>query len=341
MQLTVKITVVLAITTAIGITSLLHADEPKPIKLTLHPRAEPTPALKYRLLPPANEQISGNAAVPYGKVTAEQWAFFTKYANTDVISSWQEMPLEKLRTEKIPIPSGSLFFLEQGAKCKYCDWQFPIGQMPFYEILLPEAQQSRSYARILAVKARIAIANWNFDEAIKTFQTNCALGRNVAQGETLVNGLLGVAINGIMIPQINEYVQQPAAPNLYWAFTTLPNPLIDMQRALDVESQALELSFPELRDLESAKHSPDEWRDIFHGFAEKVVKLIATSNPPSLPQQSRDELDKICEQVFPTAKRGLIAAGMPAETVEAMSVHQVALLHTQRVAHEVFDSAAK
>ncbi len=341
MQLVIKTAFVVAITAAIGFTSLLRADEPKPIKLTLHPMAEPTPALKYRLLPPANEQISGNAAVAYGKVTAEQWVFFSKYANTDVIDSWQEMSLEKLRSEKIPIPGSSVFFLEQAAKCKYCDWQLPIGQMPFYEIMLPEGQQSRSYARMLAVKARMAIAKGNFDEALKTFQTNCALGHNVAQGETLVNGLIGIAINGIMVPQIHEYVQQPKAPNLYWALTTLPNPLIDMQRALDVESQALELSFPELRDLENAKHSPEGWRDIFHGFAEKVVKLIATSGPSSPPQKSRDELDKTCEKIFPAAKRDLIAAGLPTEKVEAMNVHQVALLHTLRVCHELFDSAAK
>ncbi len=110
--------------------------------------------------------------------------------------------------------ADELHFLPRaGRKCKYCDWQLPIGQMPYYTILLPDAQQSRSYGRILAVKARTEIANGKFDDAIKTFQTNYALGHNVAKGETLVSGLVGIAISGLMFPQVTEFVQQPQAQN--------------------------------------------------------------------------------------------------------------------------------
>lgn len=317
-----------------------QADDTTPIKLTLHPAAEPSPALKYRLLPTAAEQVSGNAAVPYGKVTAEQWTFFPKYANTDVITSWQEMPLEQLRNEKISLPSASVFFLEQGAKCKYCDWQLPIGQMPFYEILLPDAQQTRSYARIIAVKARIAIAKGHFDEAIKAFQTNFALAHNVAQGETLVNGLIGIAIDGITCAQITEYVQQRDAPNLYWALTVLPTPLIDMRRALDIESNAVELSFPEFRDLSSTERTPEEWRELFHRFANQIIELTATGNPkPQAP--SPEELDRACERALPTAKAALIKNGFSSEKVEAMSLHQIALIYTMQLHHTLMDASIK
>ena len=330
-----------SVVAALAIPATLRADEQLPIKLTLHPMAEPSPSLKYRLLPTAIDLTSGNAAVPYGKVTAEQMNFFKKYAHTDIIDEWQEMPLEKIRLESISLPASSILFLEQGAKCKYCDWQLPIGQVPYYTIQLPDAQQSRSYSRILAVKARIEIANGNFDDAVKTFQTNYALARNVAKGETLIHGLIGIAINGCMFPQITEFVQQPKAPNLYWAFTLLPHPLITMSDALDLESQAIELSFPELRDLENAQRNPVEWRDVFHRFAEQVVKLIETSNPPSTPKKSREDLDKLCEESFPAAKRELIVAGMPAEKLDEMSVYQIALIHTLHTSHRLFDSAVK
>ena len=107
-----------------------RAEEGQPQKLTLHPMAAPIPALKYRLLPPADELVTGNAAVPYGKVTAEQMAFFNRNL-TDTIDKWRAMPLDKIRSEKIALPEASILFLEQGAKCKYCDWQLPIGQVPF------------------------------------------------------------------------------------------------------------------------------------------------------------------------------------------------------------------
>jgi hypothetical protein len=246
-----------------------------------------------------------------------------------------------LRAKKIPLPDGSIFFLEQGAKCNDCDWQIPIGQVPFYSILLPDAQQSRSYGRILAVKARVAIAEGDFEGAVKTFQTNYALGCNVAKGKTLVNGLVGIAICNLMAPQITEYMQQPEAPNLYWALTTLPQPLIGMSDAVEVESQGLELSFPELRDIEKTRRTPEEWREIFHHVAEELQKLYESPANKSARKPTRDELDKLCDATLPTVKAALIAAGWKAKDLEAMPAHQIALINQVRVYHEVFDSAAK
>jgi hypothetical protein len=325
-------------------TSLLGAEPLSPEKLTLHRAAEPTPALKYRLLPSAVDRRPGNAAVEYGKVMAEQWNYFNKHVINGEIDNWREMPLDKLRGEVVPLPGSSIYFLERGAKCRYCDWQLPIGEVPFYTILLPEAQQSRMYSRVLAVKARREIARSDFDGAIKTFQTNYALARNVAEGETLVNGLIGIAMCGIMYPQLLEFVQQPNAPNLYWALTALPVPLVDMNEALEVESNGLELSFPELKDIETAQRTPEQWREVFHGFASEAMKLMAveqrSGEHPEEPK-SRAELDKICEDSLPAAKRALSDEGIPAEKIEAMPTHQVALLYTRTNYHRLFDAAAK
>jgi hypothetical protein len=325
---------------ALGFNACLRADDEQPIKLALHPMAAPTPALKYRLLPGATELTSGNAAVPYGKVTAEQWTFFPKYANTDIINTWQTMPLDKLRQTKIEIPEASVFFLEQGAKCKYCDWQLPFGQIPFYSILLPGEQQTRSYARILAVKARVEIANGKFDDAVKSFQTSFALSANVAKGETLVNGLIGIAINSVTFPQMCEYVQQPGAPNLYWALTVLPSPRIDMRPALDIESNSIELSFPELRDLSSIEQSSDEWRSLFQRFVHQVAD-VTQSQRNELHVPSPEEIDAACKKIFPIAKLALIERGTPAAKVEAMSVYQAGLLYWLQLHHELVDGYTK
>jgi len=315
------------------------AEPEPPVKLTLHASAAPTPALKYRLLPNYTDQVSGNAAVNYGKVTAEEMTFFKKYAFQDIIDTWEEMPLDKLRLETVPLPESSVFFLERAAKCKYCDWQLPIGEMPFYTIMLPEAQQTRSYARILAVKARIEIANGKYDEAVKTFQTNYALARNVAEGATIVNGHIGIAISGIMHPQVLEFVQQPGSPNLYWALTKLPNPLISYRDALDVEAMGVELSFPELRDLKTLHRTPDEWRELFYRLAKQLVEQLATRDSPK--PLSAEKLDELCQQKLPEAKRALIANGTPAQQVEAMSTYQIILFYSLLMYHELVDDAIK
>jgi hypothetical protein len=330
-----------SIVIALCLAAVVRAEEQKPVRLTLHPMAAPTPALKYRLLPKVTDMTSGNAAVPYGKVTAEEGHFFSDRALWDKIDDvWREMPLDQLRKEEIRIPDGPIFFLEQGARCKYCDWQLPIGEMPFYLIRLPEAQQSRRYSRMLAVKARREIADQKFEAAIKTFGTNYALARNVAKGESLVHGLIGIAMCGIMFPQVTEYIEQPDAPNLYWALSTLPTTMINMNDALGVESNALELSFPELRDVETARRTPDEWRAISYRFAVELARNFTTAERP-WPKPSFEELDTKCEELAPIAKASLTKAGLTLEEVDAMSVHQLALAYFVRSCHRMFDDAAK
>src|SRR5689334_12643316 len=77
----------------------------KPVKITLHPEPAPRPSLKYRLLPTRLEQKRGNAAVHYGKVTAEETHFFSDSKLRDKIDEWQDAPLADLRGGKVHLPS--------------------------------------------------------------------------------------------------------------------------------------------------------------------------------------------------------------------------------------------
>lgn len=322
--------------------SLQAQEDDGPVTVTLHPQDEPKPAMRYRLLPGAMDWIPGNAAVDYGKVTAENSTYFN-YNNRAVWDNiedvWPNMPLAELQLEDVGVPNSSIYFLKRGARRKFCDWQLPIGDEPFYQILLPEAQESRNYARILAVRARQHLAFAEFDQAIETLQAGYALGRNVAQGETFVNGLVGIAICGIMNRQLIDLVQQPDAPNLYWALTMLPRPFIDIRAAVDVEANGLELSFPELRDLETAERTSDEWRALFHRFATTARELIGRRGDP--PPPSAEELDRRCERLAPQARRILTDSGLPAEQVNRMPVYQVALLYTRRVHRELLEDGLK
>ena len=65
-----------------------------------------------------------------------------------------------------------------------------------------------------------------------------------------------------MSNQVQQFIQQPDAPNLYWALSTLPRPLVDMRPGAEAESNILYLQFPELRDLDKKKLSPEEWREL-------------------------------------------------------------------------------
>src|SRR6478752_9082351 len=79
------------------LTGVAFGDEPKqPVKITLHPQAAPVPSLKYRLLPDRLLQQRGNAAVHYGKVTAEETSVFGDEKLQQQIADWAAAPLESL-----------------------------------------------------------------------------------------------------------------------------------------------------------------------------------------------------------------------------------------------------
>jgi hypothetical protein len=230
------------------------------------------------------------------------------------------LPLADLRKDDIEMPTQAIEkMLDRAARCEHCDWQLPVREENFFELLLPEVQQTRQFARFLGTSARIHIARHEYDEAMKCFQSSLALGRNVAEGETLVNGLVGIAICGITVGQLQTFVEQPDAPNLYWALTMLPRPMIDMRRGIEAEMYGATTLFPEVRDLD-AQRSPDEWRQALSGFWRRQAKYAKEANQDV---GSADELLEASLRDYPNAKQALLDRGMAAKKVDAMPAAQV------------------
>lgn len=309
-------------------------EQPFPTSLKLHPEAEPRPALKYKLLPPFTERTPGNAAVFYGKVTGEAGSYFADRMRDEELERWQVTPLAELAGQRIPLMNVGM--IERAARCDTCDWQLPLRESSDpMGIPLPEVQQTRTFARIIAVKARLLVANGEFDTAVHALQTGYALGRHVAQGQTVVNSLVGLRHFSTMNRQVATFIQQPGAPNLYWALTNLPRPLVDPSDALEFERNMIEMSFPTLRDLESMTHRAEEWQDILYRLARQMA-----ANGRS-PQFSAAKFEEACRQLHPEAKRAMVERGLTRAQVNAMSMHQVILLSTIRTYHDLFDRGTK
>ncbi len=312
------------------------------IKIVLHPAAEPRPALRYQLLPPLIDRRPGNAALLYCKVPHEQARLFTDEEFWKTIEKWREMPLAELRKAQGPKwiagSGGILEFLDRGARCESCDWDQPIREQMFWTILLPDIQQSRSSGRILATRARLQIAEGKYDDAVRTFQTGYALGRHVAQSPFLVSGLVGTAITGLMNKQVEEFIQQPDAPNLYWAFASLPRPLIDMRPGFEAEMASVYLSFSDLRDLDKKELAPDQWRRLLNETTDKVFRLADGRLPPGM---DRLAVTALTLKGYPLAKRALIERGRSAAEVEAMPVPQMVMIYTTDTYDELRDEMFK
>jgi hypothetical protein len=313
------------------------------VKIVLHPAAEARPALKYQLLPPFAERKPGNAALLYDRIPAEKTVIFSDNELIDKIDELRKAPLADLRRDDVRrmIPMDVVRETIRAAHCEYCDWQLPIREQPFWQVLLPDLQQTRNYGRFLAGYARVQIAEGKYDEAILVIQAGYALARHVATGQTLVHGLVGKAIAEVMSEQLRELIQQPDAPNLYWALSSLPRPLIDFRPGLEGEFDSIFLSYPKLRDVETKTMSADEARLLLeestYEWSEMAKYLSIDAKTPA----ARLGVLAIVIGDYPRAKSYLIASGMPSDKVEAMPAAQVTLLAIVRRYREARDDLFK
>src|SRR5436309_145485 len=107
-------------------------------------------------------------------------------------------------------------------------------------------------------------------------------------------------------------IQQPGCPNLYWALTYLPDPLIDLHKALQGESLITEAEYAHVRDT-----SPMSDGELAHALPGRLAleQLVAAR---------RQEFEKwlqtrVADQTFVRgARERLVAAGLPEERVKAI-----------------------
>lgn len=320
-----------------------ESDDIPVVELKLPPAAEPRPALRYRLLSGFLDRKPGNAALMYNKIALQ-------LENRDMsdlqekIAKWLEVPLDDLpqdvaeRELELETSRVILNALDRAARREQCDWQLPLREANPVTLLLPELSKCREMGRLLALEARLQIARGEFDGALHTLQTGFALARHVAEGPTLVNALVGMAICRMMSDRVQEFVQQPDAPNLYWALTGLPRPLIDLSRAAEVEMSFVYLMYPELRELGDESRSPEYWR----GFVDRLLKESEEIYQLESPELGhRPMLATLAIKGYPQACRALIREGRTAEDVDAMPVAEVVVRYSIRTYDELRDETFK
>jgi hypothetical protein len=313
-----------------------------PIPLTLTPTAPPTLSLKYRLLPDRHDQVPGNAATLYYRTEAlfvENGDLLTN-VKAAVWSTWAETPLKELPLDEVgnrlATVRGLMHEMDMAARRRDCDWQTE-GRPEGIGFLIPDVQGFRSLAAVLAVRARYAMARGELDEAVQAFQTGYALARNMGKGPFLIQVLVGAAIASVMDNQLDELLQQPGAPNLYWALAVLPRSFFDLQLALQEEGAMMERTIPFAKRLEGSPMTAEEVK-----LAQAELKAMLNKfifQPPTVAQT----LEQIWMQAstYPEARRGLLAQGFTPEQVEAMPPFQVVGLFALREYRRAWEEFVK
>jgi hypothetical protein len=328
--------------------------EPAVIRLAVDPAAEPRPALKYSFVTPLAERKSGNAAPMYYRAILAYSVFRVgtdakQAADLDQqIDKWQSAPLETFpRAEVHKVIDGFRAFedLREGASREDCNWDWRLQDIEgpkSFEFLLDEVQRSRGLTRWLAVKARLEIAEGRYADAVDTLRVGYQFGRDIAKTPILIPGLVGVAITGVLDDQVHALIGAPKSPNLYWALTELPRPLIDLRPALEFELTFPSRILPFLKDPEHALHSPEQWADLV-SQAFFTLTHIMSDQPREEPigWQARLAATGLALRGYTQAKRDLIAAGYDAGRVERMPVGQVIAVDEAVLSRYVSDEMRK
>ncbi len=258
-----------------------RGEPPKPKVVVLSPAAAPVPALQYRLLPSSADLNPGDAAPIYLRIHGyEDTALEGPWRQiSDKGVRWLGLPFQEFPTDEarsfVKLWSGKLKQLEYGTRRKTCDWNYtlPEQRLDCINILLPDAQNMRQWGRVLALKARVDIAEGKFPEAISTIETGLAFARHVGGGPFFINGLIGIAIAMPMLDQCEDLLAQPGGPNLYWALTALPRPLIGLRDHMELERKLLENLIPELSEAALARpRNAAEWSALLGRMHEGIVK---------------------------------------------------------------------
>jgi hypothetical protein len=312
--------------------------------LSVSPQSAPELALKYRLLPLISELKEGNAVPIYLRLVHEQDDATRQYW-TETPKPWNGMPVDR-----IPLDEARKFLqdhrrlLQQfdlGARRRTAEWNYTLDEGNWIGIQLPDTQQMRKYAPMLILQARVAIAEGDFARAVHHLETGFAFSRQVGEGAFLVNSLVAIALASQFAGTVADFVEQPGAPNLYWALTALPRPLIDVRRAQDLEFRFVQSAFPELDDLDRER-TPEHWDGVLRRIRSEFRGLSMSGNPPKLPdwfpKDSAPE-DPAAKSPDLPAARDFVArtSGLSADKVGAIPPAQVLLLYIVGTCREDWD----
>lgn len=322
--------------------------EPTVHKLTVRPAPEPTEALKYELFPQRLERSPGNAAMCYYRAILlhssltddERKVFEDQYEN----ASQGKLDL-KIAKEWLSGQHATLLELERATNREYCDWDLrfeEIDGVKSIELLLPELQELRQLAKMLSLKFEVELAEGEIEKAIQTLRISYRLGVDAGNERLLINALVGAAIAGLTTGKVEKLIQHEECPDLYWALAGIPDPVVDLKPALEVEMSICERMFPILRNPEEKELSAEQWsREIRNAW--KDVRELAGESGGEKDPWKLNELAGAALMVrgYPKAKKGLLEMGYDARTIEAMPTGKVIAVYQSKIHQHVVQESGK
>lgn len=274
-------------------------EEPQPIELSLQPRAIETPALKYRLFPTESELKPGNAATILLRLPWEQTFWMKETFPT--LDQWESRPLNapEWKSSQGVLPEMLFAEIERAAFRREASWEYPIRETPSpYLMLLPDVQGLRGFLGAgLSGRIRYHLSRGELDEARQGILVGLANSRHLAQTPFYVNQLVALEIDRTLLRRADELISQPNSPNLYWALSTLPDSLLELERAGSFEGDMFAMTFPAVHDLDSPRDAA-QWSKMARQLVE-FLEMVEEIPPQEQPSEKGSPVAQILQLVKP------------------------------------------
>ena len=320
-------------------------------KMTITPAAQPVPAFKHRLTVRDIDKIPGNAITHYLRSLGENSLdspldYLQKTYGVEVYG-WsgtdmpaKEVPLDKLRDACSKFDGYVNNHLRRATLCRDSDWGLAEDTLRGREtisFLLPSIQQTRSMARVLVLRNRLAVMDGRFEDSVDHLRMTYTLGQNASKMKFLVAKLVGIAEIGMANDGMLHLISAKGSPNMYWALAELPQPIVSIRDAVRLEASFAIRYFPVLMDVETAQHSPEQWKEkltqLFDSFEEVFGLTGQRRSQFGIPGKFFAGLSG-----YTAAKKRLVEQGMDTNEVEKMAVAHVVLLDAARDYQRYADS---
>jgi hypothetical protein len=304
----------------------LAAGETRPVRvsMTVDAAEEPRPALRYPLFHDAYDQVPGNAAVAYARAMRLMFQNPAWNEQMKQCAQWLELPLDELPVDEVKgvlqTQAAALLELRKATLHERCDWEIPI-RAEGTGAMLPHLSEMRSAARLLTLDIRLSIRQGRFADAIERLRAGFTIARHIGDSTLLIEGLVGVAITQQMLAAVEELIQQPGAPNLYWALTDLPPAYLNLWQATRWERSFIYTHLPILREIDKR---PITRTDLLHNLT--ALQHLGQERPATgMDADDRAALSMagLAWITYPVASEGLLQRGVAPEQLETWSAAEV------------------
>lgn len=299
------------------------AVEPRVVKLTLALPPKSARVVPYPLVPHLRDHKIGNAAIFYERSQSLEWWSESNRKNVRKAIDSLETPFDPMSAKDLEwLKSfGAIRELDYAARCDSCDWQL-LDRLRVEGVWfpIPDLASMRSLAAANSVRIRLAVHRGEFDEAAHALQTNFAMAKHVGEVPLLISYLVGLGIANVNHARIEEWVQQPNAPSLYWALAELPQPLVDVCRAIEGESLLLDGAFPEIRAALKEKTPSPIPLEVLRERLKKLSQVDELGDRPF-------EFSLLLFQIMPEARAHFEKSGLTKEHLDRLPATQIALMY--------------